>query len=496
MSAPIPLPSASESAEPDHAVSAQPQSGTKRLWRIGTLTYTSTGLIVLFFWLLAGDFAWSMRERSVGPMAQWYLDSLKVPNLLFGLLLTSFPALLGLILGPIISVKSDRHRGKWGRRIPFLLVTTPMAAAGMIGLALTPLLAKWLHGLGQPGHAVGAWLHGALGGSSTGVWFLSVIENEMIVSVACFMVFWAAFEVATIAGQSVFGGLINDVVPHEMLGRFYGLFRAVSLIDGMIFNYWIMGYVPTHFTLILVAVGVFYGAAFMWVCLRVKEGGYPPPATLPPDKRGRVEEVKMYFRESFSRPYYVIVFVMLMMSNLAFMPVNAFSVRYAESLGMSMKSYGHCLALTYLVSLCLAYFLGALADRYHPMRVSMAALASYLAVSLAGVLFATTPERFALVFVIHGVLSGCYFSSAASLGQRLFPQSRFAQFASAAGIVMALGNMTLIPAVGTFVDLTGKAYRYTFGVGFVLTLVALVSAWQVHVRFMRMGGPKGYVAPE
>jgi hypothetical protein len=69
-------------------------------------------------------------------MAQWYLNSLKVDSLWFGILTSSFPAFLGLILGPIVSVKSDRHRGKLGRRIPFLLVTTPMAALGMCGLEL------------------------------------------------------------------------------------------------------------------------------------------------------------------------------------------------------------------------------------------------------------------------------------------------------------------------------------------------------------------------
>ena len=67
--------------------------------------------MALFFWLLFGDFAWSMRDRSIGQMAAWYLNHLKVPNLVFGLFMSSLPVLVGLILGPVISVKSDRHRG-------------------------------------------------------------------------------------------------------------------------------------------------------------------------------------------------------------------------------------------------------------------------------------------------------------------------------------------------------------------------------------------------
>lgn len=445
-------------------------SGAKR-WTVGTLSYTSRGLVILFLLLLFGDFAWSMRDRSVGPMAQWYLNQLNVPNVLFGLLVSSFPALLGMILGPIISVKSDRHRGCWGRRIPFLLVTTPLAALGMIGLAVTPMLAKWVHGM-MPD------------------------RSEMLVSVVCFGVFWAAFEVATIAGGAVFGGLINDIVPKELLGRFYGLFRAVSLIDGMIFNYWLIGKIPDHFTLIMLTVGVFYGVAFMWVCYRVKEGEYPPPP--PPESRpvGLVGETRSYFKECFSKPYYVSVFVMLTAAYLSFGPINTFAIPYARSLGVNMDTYGKFLALTYLISLSLSYFLGWLADAFHPLRVSLAALVGYVVVTAWGWAFATTPHTFLIAWVAHGVLSGTFFTCAASLGQRLFPHEKFAQYASAFGVVLSLGTMGLAPAVGMLIDDTGSVYRHSFGVGMGFAVTALLCGVYVHRRFMRLGGPKGYVAPE
>lgn len=445
-----------------------PPEAPKR-WTVGTLAYTSGGLVALFAWLLLGDFAWSMRDRSVGPMAQWYLKSLEVPNLLFALLVSSFPALVGLVLCPIISVKSDRHRGPRGRRIPFLLVTTPIAAAGMIGLGLTPIIARWAHGR-FPG-----W-------------------SETFVAVVCFGVFWAAFEFATIAATAVFGGLVNDVVPREFLGRFYGLFRAVSLVDGMIFNYWLLGRVDTRYTVMLLVIGVFYGVSFYWVCLKVKEGGYPPP---PPVGSSRpFAGARGYFRECFSRPYYVGVFVMMTVASLVFMPVNIFMIPYAGSLGMDMDRYGDCLALTFAISLLLAYPLGWLSDLFHPLRVSIAALAGYAAVTAWGAWHARTPDTFAVALVLHGVLSGCYYTAAASLGQRLYPHSRFAQFASAAGIVGAFGGMAVGPAVGAVIDATGNAYRHTFAIGCGTALLALAVSAAVYVRFLRLGGPRGYVAPE
>jgi hypothetical protein len=57
----------------------------------------------------------------------------------------SIPAALGFFLGPIVSVMSDNHRSRWGRRIPFLLIPTPIATLSVCGLAFSPKLGTWLH---------------------------------------------------------------------------------------------------------------------------------------------------------------------------------------------------------------------------------------------------------------------------------------------------------------------------------------------------------------
>jgi len=59
----------------------------------------------------------------------------------------------------------------------------------------------------------------------------------------------------------------------------------ISLIDGIIFNYWLTGKIPAHFSLIMTAAGIFYGVTFMIVCLKVKEGEYPPPPAVNPNQR-------------------------------------------------------------------------------------------------------------------------------------------------------------------------------------------------------------------
>lgn len=453
---------------------ASPSPSQPKQWTAGTLVYTSGGIVLLFCWLLFGDFAWAMRERSVSPMAQWYLKSIGVPNLVFGLLITSFPALLSLVLTPIISVKSDRHRGKWGRRIPFLVVTTSFAAVGMLGIAVIPLVARWMHG-----HFPG--------------------QSELVVSVACFGVFWALFELGAVTGLGLFNGLINDVVPRPLLGRFYGLFRAISLIDGVLFNYWLMGKVPDHFTLMLSIIAVFYGSAFMLMCFKVKEGDYPPPP--PPVATGNLAArtasgVKGYFTECFVRqPYYVSIYAMLTFGAVAAVPVTIYSIPYAGSLGISMDTYGKCMAATYAISFGLSYFIGWLVDIFHPLRMVMVALGLYACMAVFGALFATSQAVFIVIYVAHGVCGGCYYTSAASLGQRLYPRDKFAQYASALGIVNSLFVMGFTPLVGLLIDRTGGAYRLTFVCGGGLALAALIMGLFVYRQFVKYGGHKNYIAP-
>jgi predicted membrane protein len=82
------------------------------------------------------------------------------------------------------------------------------------------------------------------------------------------------------------------------------------------------------------------------------------------------------------------------------------------------------------------------------------------------------------------------------LGQRLFPKLRFAQFASAQLMLQALGSVVLGPSLGKYLDHTGHIYRYTFAFGLYLAIAGVITLLVVHQMFMRLGGPKHYVAPE
>jgi MFS family permease len=448
-------------------------NGQKKVWTVGTLAYTSGGLGVLFFWLLGGDFAWNLKERAVVPVAQLMLRSFQASDFLVGLLVGSIPAALGMILGPIASVKSDRHRGKLGRRIPFLLVPTPFIVLSMLALGGAP----WLAGK----------IHLALGDGSPGI---------APIGITLFILFWLVFEVATVVANIIFGALINDVVPQPLIGRFFGLFRAVGLIAGILFNASIIGYAETHYFGIFCGAGLLYGVCFATMCLKVKEGEYPDLDSSMDQKPGGRETIVSYFRECYSNPYYRWLFAAATFGMLANVPVNSFSVFYAKSLGMDIADYGKCLAVTYVISLVLAYPLGVLADRFHPLRMGIWTTIIYGALMLWAAVGAVDAKTFSLFFVLHGVITGSYMTATASLGQRLYPKMKFAQFASAWGLVFGLGFIAAAPLTGLLLDFLGHAYRCTFLISGCLALLGAVAYVVTDRFFVALGGPERYVAPE
>ena len=445
-----------------------------KTWSAGSLTYTIAGLVPLFGWLLLGDFAYWMRERSAAPVTQLLLKKNQASDLVVGLFLLTIPWAAVLIVGPVVSYWSDHHRGRWGRRIPFLFVPVPFITLSMIGLAFSPRL--------------GVALNQAWGGDPE-----SAQRMVLLVMGAC----WTIFEIGVVVSNSVFNGLVNDVVPRELLGRFYGMFRAVGLGAGVLFNYKIIGHAEDSYAAILIGVGLIYGVGFTVMCLRVKEGEYPPPPPVPAGPRHPVVgAMGAYFRDCFARPYYLWVFLFLGLASLAFVPVNTFSLFAAKRYSLSLETYGRYLVVTYACSFALAFPLGWLADRFHPLKVGLAAIFLYGTTMLAGFAWVHDARSFGVVFLAHGVLAGSFMTGSAAVAQMLFPKLKFAQFAAAAGLVAGVFNMTLGPLLGGVLDRLGGDYRYTFLFGGLIGLLALGAGVLVYHRWAALGGAKGYVAPE
>ena len=468
---------------------------TNSKWSVGTLTYTAAGLAVLFALLLWGDFAWSMKDRVVFPMTT------KLAKVRFGLndtwysvLIISFPNFTNIFLMPIVSYLSDRHRGRLGRRIPFLLFTTPFVVAGLLGIGLNAEIGKLLQAI-------------------------TPLDGRMATLVA-FCIFWVLFDFGNTLATQIFNALVNDVVPQRIIGRFFSLFRIISLLAGILYNYYLFEHTLEWFKWIFLAIGVLYAAGLYSMCFFVKEGQYPPPEAVP-EGTGKIQRVFgaffEYFRQCFSVPYYRWIIVALLLASICFQPINNFAIQYAEAINVPDSTFGQLLAITYCFSIVLSYPLGSLADRFHPIRTSFVSLVAYSALMLVGWLVVGNPwqkeityhipglmsepktlvmSSFAIVFIIHGVVSGCYFTLSSSLPLRLFPGSIFAQFASANAMILALGTTITAPAFGYFLDVQDSNYHLLFLLGAVLSLISAVAFVKIHFYYKRFGGDPGYVAPD
>lgn len=479
----------------------------QRRWHAGALTYTYPALISLFFWLLWGDFALNMKERSGPPTLQLLLKKFHASDLVLALLITSLPQAMALFITPVVSYHSDRLQTRWGRRIPFILATTPLAVLALLGLAYSPVL----------GRALASLLH---------------IRSQDAAIITSFGIFWAIFELCTIVGAAVvLPGLINDVVPRELLGRFYGMFRAVSLGAGMLFNWYLLKSVEEHYVMLFILIAVLYAVSFTLMCLKVREPDYsqeiskediavaemhaapatgelvatgatpaagPSDAVPPTASRmgGFWAAVRTYFRECFGHSYYFWFFGSFALAAMAFTPINTFSIPFAQSIKMDMATYGKLSAIQLFVSLIQAYPIGWLCDRFHPLRITMLSLALYSISTLLAFFFVRTPFSFGIAHVVCGSCAGFWLTATAPLGPALLPRSRFAQFLSANHICTATGVLLFGAVVGWFLDLVHHQYHFIYFWACLLITSSLIVTFVLHRRFMEYGGPKGYVAPE
>jgi MFS family permease len=454
------------------------RSPSAQRWVAGTLTYSTLGLVMVFFWLLLGVAGTGLRERAYPTAVTVILrQEFKASDTAVAFFMTFLAQGMMMTLGPVLGYWSDRHRGRWGRRIPFLAVATPVSVLAMFGMALTPQIA--------------ARVHVVLGAHSPGITWCGLIV---------FGVFWVFFQATIVCVFNLFPALCNDVVPRPLLGRFFAMFRAVSLLCGMTYNLLLIGHVEAHFQWIFIAMALWFGVTFALMLLVVREGEYPPVEQIHGGDIGAgaaiMSSVKLYFHECLKNPYYVWVFAALALGALTAVPVNTFSVLYAKKLGLPLASYGRWIATNHMCGFLLAYPLGMLVDRFHSLRVSMVTIGCYGLTMLLGGIVIQGPLSFGWAVFFQALISGTYLTASMSLPQALLPRLKFGQFYSASTLLTSIVIMFFSLALGRTLDYTGSNYRLTYFIGFGLAMITVAVMAVVYRKFMAFGGPKGYVAPD
>lgn len=447
----------------------KPDRTPSKRWNAGTLCYTASLLTTVCCLLLLGTFADSLKVRSMGPILQLVLRNLGISNQTIMIFVTSVPSLLAIFGGPLVCCWSDRFRSRLGRRLPFLLVSTPVSALAMAGLAFSPRLGPALAAAAE----------------------LDPGQTTVLLLLGC----WIVYQLTTIVNTNLFTALINDILPQAILGRFFGLYRMVSLAAGMLMGWYGFGLIEGHYLPLMLGITALYGFLFFGMCLALREGEYPAPETESSHAFGRFAGLRDFFVNCFADSYYRTMFLFLTLASMTMNSFGVFVLLYAKELGVDPGYYGKAQAIMLGTSFALSFLQGMLADRFHPLRLTVLALGVYSAVILAGYFIIIGPWTLLGVFIAQGILAGFYGTFSMSLPLRLMPRDCFGQFNSASASVIALVNIFYIPLIGKLIDATGNRYQYAMLVCAGVGGLAVLSGLFLYRRFRQLGGEANYVAP-
>lgn len=439
--------------------------------KIGTLTYTKMGLIALFIWMLWGDFCFTLMEILIPQLLPLTMKKLNASNALIGLFVGSLPAMLNMIINPIVSFKSDRTRTKWGRRRPFLFFATPFVTIFLIGLGWAPYLAKWLT--------------------------TNILTSVNPVTMAFVMVGICAisFQVFNMFVGSVFYYIFADVVPQKYMGRFMSCFRVVGAAAGFVFNRYILGFADTDSAWIFTGVSLLYFVSFMLMCFKVKEGEYPPPADTE-ERKNFFSSIKLYFKECFSNPYYRWFFLGTGLNAVSVVCRAMFNIFFAtKTLGLQLDAYGKIMSWGMIIGLVLYVPLGYLVDKLHPIRVYIFGITLVVFTNIFGFFLIHDKRTFFIFSMLLAVVYVIQVASTLPMYAALLPKARWGQFCSAQAMFQAILLIVANYGGGLFIDFIGS-YRFIYVWDALFTSVALVAMYFVYVGWKRYGGYHHYVAPE
>lgn len=458
----------------------------QKQWKVGTLTYTKAGLVGLFAWLLWGDFCFTIMEQVIPSIMPLKFKELGASNTLMALIMTSVPSLLSTVFNPIVSFRSDRTRTKWGRRIPYLLGTVPFLSLALLAL-----------GVQGP---VGGWIQ-----SVASTWFSGLSMPTVLLIYICF--FLLIFNFFNIFVSCIFWYFFNDVVPEKLMARFVSWFRIVNAGASTLYNWFIFKHAETHFMEIFIGAAVLYLFGFGLMCLMVKEGKYAPPPENIGNKKGAVASVKTYFTECMTIRHYWYLYLTTFGGAISGSAAlyTIFQQRY---LGLDLEHIGKLSAINNISYIVWIAILGFLADRYHPLRITIIGKIAALCLAPLGLIWLFWKPSAEVVFYFYAVLGMVGTTAIGALQaiveipllMRIFPRAQYGQYCSARAMCGSFFGITAGATTGVILDqLYGKfgdrVYLFLPFWSIAGLSITIVCLFLLYRSWQQYGGFEHYVAP-
>ena len=456
-------------------------------YHAGTLTYTRGTLAILFCWLLWGDFCYILMETVVPSILPLKFKSLGASNTTIGMVLTTLPMVINSIFNPIISFKSDRYRSRWGRRIPFILFSTPVIVIFLIGVGFADKIGFGLYEHIKP-------------------ILLGMTANQLaILVIAVMMIIFSFFNTFV---NAVFWYLFNDVVPENLLARFMSWFRIVTMLASSLYNFFIFKFAESHATEIFVGAALLYLIGFGLMCLNVKEGEYPPPEPNINNKTGVVAGVMTFYKQCHSQPHYIYIYL-AGMALAGTSVVTPFSLLFPLSIGLSVEQVGQISGVFSIVAGFTIVVSGWLADRFHPIRIVILGVILQIILGMPAAMtwlfFSPTPQVSYWLCMLYAIaltapISAMFGVLDPPMFMRLFPRQLYGQFCSANAMWRSISLIVNGTLVGVFFDILGnyvgkeRAYAFIPVWQLFFFLLMLFFMCKVYQNWKRHGGDNNYEA--
>ncbi|HRK31733.1 MAG TPA: MFS transporter [Tepidisphaeraceae bacterium] len=457
-------------------------------WSVGTIHYTRGRLLNVFFWLLWGDFCLTLMDNFViGQVLNLQLDAAGVSKSTIGFLNGTVMAVLSAMLVSVIGTASDRHRGRLGRRMPFLLWSTPPLAVCLLLVGFSPRLAAWL----GESHPSLAQVLASLASTIPGAGGLPPATHTFLAVLTCSLVLYKLFDLFP---QSVYYYLWADVIPARLMGTFACMFRIVAAVGMFVFNRFLLGWAATHPEALYIGAGGLYLLSFVAMSLLVKEGEYAPPPPRPPSRRWTAS-IALYCRECFTSGFYWKLFItnacfiIAVKSFISFAPIFG-----TKGMNLTPQRFGELISIKDLVTIVPFLILGPLADRYHPLRAGLVAYFLVLASGIASFFLIKGETSFAIWMTATFTAIAVFQAATGAIMPRLLPRERYGQFNSANSVVWQLGWATAAWLCGAFLDWSGDM-RYLFVWFSAFSLVGFITMVWLYFDWKRLGGDESYMPP-
>lgn len=447
-----------------------------RPYKIGTLSYSLAGVILVGFWLILGGCCFSLMAWIMVPtVLPLVLKEYNASAAVIGFVVGSLPAAMNAVMNPILSTASDRTRSRWGRRRPYLLFATPFVALFVILLGWMPQFAEFLHARG--------WDMGfPLGGL-------------VILLVAVCAVIFQFFDL--IVG-SVYYYLAPDVIPIHFFGRFMAATNIAGTLTTLVFNLYVLPLVKIDVAWVFTGVGIAYFAIFMLMCAFVKEGEYPPVVKYQKEQgsifKRTLEWIIIYCRQCYRQPFFFLLFLGFGLHSVSTTCRSVFNLLFAtEDLQMTVEQFGKVGAVGALVSLGIIFIMGFIVDRFPPIILYLFSTIPILAANIWGYFFTTDYLSFFAVGIAISVVYAIQSVCGAPLGVMLFPKEKYGQFCSANAIVRSLLLIAGNYLGGLAIDFFG--YRFIFIWDTIFTIIATLALIYVYIKWKQYGGAEHYQPP-